>query len=67
MHERTSTPATRFRTAIEMADFGVGMMLQNLRRAYPGASDDEIRVRLREWLERRPPDGVGRLRPLHLP
>lgn len=37
-----------------MADLGVEMMRQRLRRQDPDASEDEIRSRLAEWLQTRP-------------
>ncbi|HET7486585.1 MAG TPA: hypothetical protein VFJ85_01555 [Acidimicrobiales bacterium] len=54
--------ARRFRTALAMADLGVALMRQNLRRRHPGASEVEIDARLRRWLADRPPDAPGRPR-----
>ena len=54
---------TRFRTALELYELGVGMMLENLKRAYPSASEQEIERHLCGWLTERPGaelgDGVG--------
>jgi hypothetical protein len=62
------TPAQRLRIALNLHDFGVAMMRQNLRRRYPVASDKEIEAKLLEWLRTRPGaeygDGVGRPREL---
>ncbi len=44
----------RLRIALEMADLGIAMMRENLRRRHPGESDDEIERRLVEWLHTRP-------------
>lgn len=46
--------AARLRLALELHDDGVAMMRQNLRRAHPDASDDEIEERLRAWVRHRP-------------
>lgn len=58
----------RLRLTFAMFRFGVEMMRQNLRRANPDASEEEIEALLREWLHTRPGaehgDAVGRPRPL---
>jgi hypothetical protein len=58
------TPAERFRVALKLFEDGVRIMEQNLRRAHPDASDEEIEQKLREWLHHRPGaehgDCVGR-------
>lgn len=46
--------AARLRAALEMFDDGVALMRQNLRRADPEASEEEIERRLRAWLRHRP-------------
>lgn len=46
--------AARLRMALEMFDDGVALMRQNLRRADPEASEEEIEQRLRAWLRERP-------------
>lgn len=55
--------AARLRTALALFDDGVALMRQNLRRAHPEASGEEIERRLRSWLRQRPGaehgDGVG--------
>ncbi|MEO7442783.1 MAG: hypothetical protein ABIW46_04545 [Acidimicrobiales bacterium] len=56
-----NTGASRFRTALAMADMGVRLMRQNLRRRDPSASETEIDVRLRRWLHDRPMDAPGRV------
>ena len=54
----------QFRIAMEMFEAGVDMMRQNLRREDPGATEEEIEVRLRAWLRHRPgaefADSAGR-------
>jgi hypothetical protein len=59
-----ATPAERLRIALDLADTGVDLMRENLRRRHPLASDEEIAELLRAWLRRRPPDSPDRLRPL---
>jgi hypothetical protein len=60
----TTDEAARLRAALALFDDGVALMRQNLRRAHPDASEDEIERRLRTWLRDRPGaehgDGVGR-------
>ena len=41
---------SRYQTALELHEFGVLMMRQNLRRQDPEASDAVILQRLRDWL-----------------
>lgn len=57
--------ARRLLTALELHDLGVAMMEQRLRRENPGATEEELRERLRAWLHTRPGaeqgDGVGRV------
>lgn len=59
-----SDEAARLRMALAMFEDGVALMRQNLRRAHPEASDEEIEQRLGAWLRERPGaehgDGVGR-------
>jgi hypothetical protein len=56
--------ARKLKTTFDLQRFGIAMMRQNLIRRHPGASEDEINVRLREWLHHRPGaehgDAVGR-------
>jgi hypothetical protein len=58
----------RLRTALAMFDLGESIMRQNLRRADPEASEQDIEARLRVWLLERPGaehgDAPGRLRPV---
>ena len=44
---------TAFTTAVEMHQFGVEIMRQNLRRRDPAASPIRIEARLRKWLHAR--------------
>jgi len=57
-------PARRLLTALELHDLGVAMMAQRLRREQPEATEEELRIRLRDWLYTRPGaelgDSVGR-------
>lgn len=46
--------AARLRIVLELADAGLEMMRQNLRRAHPLESDAEIDERLLKWLRHRP-------------
>lgn len=60
----TSEEAARLRAALDMFEDGVALMRENLRRAHPDASDEEIEALLRAWVRERPGaehgDGVGR-------
>jgi hypothetical protein len=53
-----------FRTTLDLFNTGLDLMRQNLRRTHPEANDDEIDLRLRQWLRERPGaesgDCVGR-------
>lgn len=64
MRGMTSDEAARLRLALDMFEDGVALKRQNLRRADPQASDEEIDRRLRAWLYERPGaehgDAVGR-------
>jgi hypothetical protein len=55
--------AAKLELALALHDDGVALMRENLVRAHPGASDDEIDRRLGEWLATRPGaeygDGAG--------
>ncbi len=53
---------THVRTAQDMADTGVRLMRQNLRRRHPDAPDAEIDAMLRRWLTSRPLDAPGHVR-----
>jgi len=46
--------ARRFRTAMDLFEAGVSMMRQNLKRSFPEADEEEIKMRLRQWLQERP-------------
>jgi hypothetical protein len=46
--------ADTFHTTLDLFDTGLDLMRQNLRRADPAASEDEIDHRLRQWLRERP-------------
>ncbi len=48
------TPAEALRAAFDLYEFGEDLMRQNLRREHPGASETEIELLIREWLQRRP-------------
>jgi hypothetical protein len=52
----------RFRIAAELADAGLAIKRQSLRRMHPDAPEQEIDELLQQWLVRRPPDSPGRLR-----
>lgn len=55
----TDTLGARLRAALELADAGVDLMRQNLRRAHPEASAAEIDAMLIAWLDRRTGAGTG--------
>ena len=43
-----------FQTTLDLFSMGVELMRQNLRRADPEASADDIDGRLQDWLQERP-------------
>ena len=49
--EPKSTPGERFLLASEMADFGIALMRQNLRKRFPDETEAQIDARLGKWLE----------------
>lgn len=51
-----SPEAQRFRLTLEMADFGIGLYRQRMRRENPDAGDEEIEARVQGWLMRRAGD-----------
>ena len=46
--------ADAFRTTLNLHETGLALMRQNLRRAHPDATEQEIDGRLQEWLHDRP-------------
>ena len=56
-----SPEAQRFRLALEMADFGIHLYRQRMRREHPGAGRTEIDNLVRAWLTAPPPDTRLRL------
>ncbi|MGH8887483.1 MAG: hypothetical protein ACRDYX_20410 [Egibacteraceae bacterium] len=46
--------AERLRIALDLADSGISMMRQNLRRAHPEATAEDIEQLLRDWINHRP-------------
>lgn len=59
--------AERFREALRLAEEGVALMRQNLRRRHPEESDDQIDARLDAWLVDCPLDAPGRVIPAPRP
>jgi hypothetical protein len=59
---RARSSAEKLRAALAMADDGIVLKRQQLRRRHPDATTDEIDRLLRAWLHRRPSDSPGRLR-----
>ncbi len=51
--------ARRLRTALDLADSGILLRRQQLRRAHPDASEAEITERLNAWLRKRRGARVG--------
>ena len=56
-----ASAAEKLRVAFDLADEGMALQRQNLRRRHPGASEAEIDRLFEEWLCDRPPDSPGRL------
>jgi hypothetical protein len=51
----TNPPMTdALRTTLDLFDTGIELMLQNLRRNHPAATEQDILRRLRQWLHDRP-------------
>lgn len=48
-----------FRVTLELFETGVALMRQNLRRAHPHDTDEEIERRLGAWLTDRPGAELG--------
>jgi asparagine synthetase A len=42
------------RTALDLSEFGITVMRQNLRRQFPDASAEDIDRRLCAWVQHRP-------------
>ena len=65
--ERESTVAEKLRLALDLAEPGLDVMRERLRRESPDAGSQEIERRLLAWLRERPGaeegDGVGRPAP----
>ena len=55
--------ARKFVETVRMADEGIELMRQNLRRRHPDESEAEIDERLEAWLLERPMDAPGRVSP----
>jgi hypothetical protein len=60
---KETAEAARFQTALAMAETGIRLMRQNLRRRHPHASVEEIDEKLRHWLADRPMDAGGDAQP----
>lgn len=50
----TPSPADAFRATLDLFEAGLELMRQNLRRNDPEATEEEIDLRLRQWLMHRP-------------
>lgn len=57
-----SDEAARFQTALALANLGVRLKRQTLRRRAPDISDEEVDAELRRWLAARPLDSTGHTR-----
>jgi hypothetical protein len=66
MNDQAAIAAEKLRIALDMFSLGESFMRQNLRRAFPLASDTEIDEKIQAWLLERPGaedgDAPGRLR-----
>ena len=55
-----SPEAQRFRLALDMADAGIGLYRQRMRREHPDASDEEVEAEVQGWLMLRAGDFPGK-------
>jgi hypothetical protein len=53
------TMGEKLQGALDLADMGIALMRQNLRRANPDASDEEVDRLLDDWLGSRPGAVLG--------
>jgi hypothetical protein len=49
----------RMRRAFDLYEAAEAMMRQNLRRRFPGESEEQIEQRVRAWLRSRPDAEIG--------
>ena len=56
--ERVLSPARKLALALDMHDFGVEIMRQNIRRRGPDLTEEEVTERLRVWLQDHPLLGI---------
>lgn len=56
---RDSPEAQRFRLALDMAQAGIELYRQRMRREHPDADDEVIEAEVQGWLMRRPGDYAG--------
>lgn len=59
MTQEQELAAQRLRCALDMHEAGVALMLQNLRRRFPSATQSELDERLIAWLCDRPDAALG--------
>jgi Rv0078B-related antitoxin len=50
----------RLLVALELQEFGIALMRQNIVRRNPEATEQQIDDLLSEWMTSRPPDAPGR-------
>jgi len=66
MVKLSTDPATRFRTALALADAGIEMMRAQIMRKEPSLTPKQVQARLNKWLRQRPGaesgDGPGIMR-----
>ena len=48
------TPVEKMQVALDLFEASLSIQRQNLRRAHPGATDDEVEQLLAAWLMHRP-------------
>lgn len=59
--QRTNEAVSRLRATCDLADFGIELMRQNIRRALPEASEEIISRELDRWLFDQPKNFVPRM------
>jgi hypothetical protein len=55
------TAAEKLDIALQLAAEGLSIQRENLRREHPGETEEQIEMRLVQWVNERPMDAPGRV------